>query len=285
MITNVLITGVSSGIGEAVVANCVEKGYRVFGSVRTEQQAKKCQQKWRTGFTPLVMDVRNADTIRQSFEKVKYDLANERLHVLVNNAGIVKAAPLELQASSDMKEMFEVNVFGLIEVTKTFLPLMKFKARNGSTKSKIINISSVAGEIGAPFLGGYAATKHAVEGLSHSWRRELMPFGIDVVVVGPGNVITPIWDKAKEETVIVDSPYKEQFKRFFDYSFAQSKKGMKPMEIAKVVSNIIASDKPKVRYAPVAQKFANWYIPRMLSARTLDSIVFKTMNMKKVYSE
>jgi short-subunit dehydrogenase len=282
---NILITGVSSGIGEAIADRCINKGYRVFGTLRNQQNADKCAKRWGNRFIPLILDVRQPQTIQQCFETVKRELQGENLHVLINNSGIVKAAPLELQSSEDIREMFEVNVFGLIEVTKTFLPLMKAGKRNGSQSTKIINISSTAGAIGIPFLGSYVATKHAVEGLSHAWRRELMPFGIDVVVVAPGNVITPIWDKAKAETVIEDSPYKVQFQAFFDYSFAESTKGMKPEEIAAVVSEVIESTKPKVRYAPVAQKLMNWYIPRLISPRTLDSIMFKNMKMQKLYQD
>jgi short-subunit dehydrogenase len=280
---NVLITGVSSGIGEAIANKCVQKGYRVFGTVRSESDLKRCSQNWGNMFIGLIMDVRKPDTIKQGFEKVKGGLNCQRLHILINNSGVVKAAPMELQSSDDIREMFEVNVLGLIEVTKIFLPLMKFKKRAKETTSKIINISSTAGEIGIPFLGTYVATKHAVEGLSHSWRRELLPFGIDVIVVGPGNVVTPIWDKAKVETVIQDSPYKDAFQNFFDFSFNEVKKGMKPERIASVVMHIIQSNKPKVRYAPVAQKLANWYIPRLVSHRTLDTILFKNIKMRKVY--
>jgi short-subunit dehydrogenase len=282
---NILTTGVSSGIGEAIADRCINKGYRVFGTLRNQQNADKCAKRWGNRFMPLILDVRQPQTIQQCFETVKRELKGENLHVLVNNSGIVKAAPLELQSSEDIREMFEVNVFGLIEVTKTFLPLMKSGKRNGSQSAKIINISSTAGAIGIPFLGSYVATKHAVEGLSHAWRRELMPFGIDVVLVAPGNVITPIWDKAKAETVIGDSPYKVQFQAFFDYSFAEGTKGMKPEEIAEVVSEVIESAKPKVRYAPVAQKLMNWYIPRLISPRTLDAIMFRNMKMQKLYQD
>ena len=282
--TNILITGVSSGIGEAIAESCIRKGYRVFGTVRSDDHSKKCLKKWGQMFTPLVMDVRQADTISESVSLVKRVLKEERLHILINNSGVVKAGPLELQSQTDIREMFEVNVFGLIEVTRAFLPLMKFERRNKST-AKIINISSTAGEIGIPFLGGYVATKHAVEGLSHAWRRELMPFGIDVVLIGPGNVITPIWDKAKRETIFDESPYKEAFRNFFDYSFAESAKGMKPEEIANVVIQVIETEKPRVRYAPVAQKLMNWYIPKLISPRALDSILFRNMKMSKLYSD
>jgi len=282
---NILITGVSSGIGEAIADSCIQKGYRVFGSVRNEVDARKCTQKWGSPFTALVMDVRKIETIKENFLKVKNLLKGEKLHILINNSGVVKASPLELQSTEDIREMFEVNVFGLIDVTKAFLSLMKFEKRDNATRSKIINISSTAGQIGIPFLSTYVATKHAVEGLSHAWRRELIPFGIDMIVVGPGNVITPIWDKAKEETKFEDSSYKEQFQNFYHYAITEGQKGMKPSDIANVVMEIIHSSKPKVRYAPVAKKLANWYIPRWVSARTLDSIMSKNMKMKKLYSE
>lgn len=279
---NVLITGVSSGIGHAIASNCIKQGFRVFGTVRNDGDANKCSAEFGSSYVPLIMDIKNEVSITNSFEKVKKELKGERLHVLVNNSGIAKAAPLELQKIEEIRETFEVNVLGLLLVTRAFLPLMKQRKESDDQSSKIINISSVAGKSGVPFLGAYVASKHAVEGLSVSLRRELMPFGIDVIVVGPGNVVTPIWDKAVKNTTFDESPYKTSFQKFFHYMITEGSKGVKPEQIAQLVMKIMESPNPKTRYAPVAKKIANWYLPRIIPGRMLDKMMFKMLDMKKV---
>lgn len=278
---NVLITGVSTGIGEAIAAMSIQKGYRVFGSTRKESDAYSCSQKWGKLFVPLIMDLRDEGAIKSNFDKVKEILKGEKLHVLVNNSGVAHAGPLELQEMNEIREMLEVNVLGVISTIQTFLPLMKQGKADKTFTTKIINISSGAGQLTIPFLGAYVASKHALEGLSGSLRRELMPFGIEVVVVGPGNVVTPIWDKAIKNTSFDESPYKKVFKNFFEFMVTEGRKGMSPEQIANIVLRIMHSAQPKVRYAPVAQKFANWYLPKLLPHRTMDKMLFKMLKMEK----
>lgn len=279
---NVLITGVSTGIGEAIAAMSITKGYRVFGSTRKESDANSCSLKWGKLFVPLIMDLRDESAIKSNFDKVKEILKGEKLHVLVNNSGVAHAGPLELQDMNEIREMLEVNVLGVINTIQTFLPLMKQGNADTAFTTKIINISSGAGQLNIPFLGAYVASKHALEGLSGSLRRELMPFGIDVVVIGPGNVVTPIWDKAVQNTYFDESAYKKVFKNFFDFMVTEGRKGMSPEQIAHIVLQIMYTRQPKVRYAPVAQKFVNWYLPKLLPHRTMDKMLFKMLKMEKI---
>src|SRR5262249_6243470 len=123
------------------------------------------------------------------------ELGSDCLDALVNNAGIALPGPLSEQDFSEIRRMFEVNLFGLLAVTRACLPLLGMREGHPRRPGKIVNISSGAGKLSMPFLGAYVASKHAVEGLSASLRRELMPWNIPVVVVGPGNVRTPIWSK------------------------------------------------------------------------------------------
>ncbi|MCU0431480.1 MAG: SDR family oxidoreductase [Cytophagaceae bacterium] len=275
---NILITGVSSGIGEALAKKLLEEGYRVIGSYRILPAHHPWVESYRGRFVALEMDVTSETSLQEAFQRMKELLGQDPLYALINNAGIAKSAPLEKQSMSDIHQIFDVNVFGAIRVTQLFLPFMK---RNGNSGARIVNISSGAGKLAIPFLGAYAASKHALEALSGSLRRELMPFGIDVVLVGPGNVRTPIWDKAQAETQLDTSEYRQAHRNFFNYMVQDSKHGMTPDQIAVCIHKILAHPKPAVRYAPVAQKLANWYIPRLLPERWIDRMMFSMMKSEQ----
>lgn len=277
---NILITGVSTGIGEAVTDIFIKQGFTVFGTLRNNETAQLCQKKWGSQFVPLVVDVRDEESLKNAHQIVKEKLNGRQLLNLVNNAGIVKPAPLELQPISELEEMLNVNVVGVLKVTQAFLPLMKSDT-NVST-AKIINISSISGQLAAPFLGGYTASKFAIEGLSASLRRELMPFGIKVVTVAPGNVRTPIWKKASNPNFFPGSIYEVPFKKFIETSLEGEKKGLMPSQIAELIFSIVQNNNPKVRYDPVPQKFANFYVPKFLSHKSLDKMFFKMLGMKMV---
>ncbi|NOT84026.1 MAG: SDR family NAD(P)-dependent oxidoreductase [Methylococcaceae bacterium] len=275
---NILITGVSSGIGAAIAEASINNGHTVFGTVRNETDAARCQRQWGNLFVPLIADIRDADAIKAIFNTVQRTLINEPLHILINNAGILKPAPLALQPITDIEEMLEVNVTSTIRVIQTFLPLIKTNAKK--TPSKIINISSISGQIAAPFLGGYTASKFAMEGFSNSLRRELMPLGIQVVIIAPGSVRTPIWSKASNPNYFPGSLYEQPFKKFIASSLAEAEKGLQPTEIANLVADIINNKNPKIRYNPVPQKFANYYLPKLMSGKMLDRLLFKVLGMK-----
>lgn len=275
---NILITGVSSGIGAAITQTAINNGHIVFGTVRSQADASRCQQQWGNFFVPLVADIRDAEALVSIFNTVQRTLINEPLNILINNAGIVKPAPLALQPIVDIEEMLAVNVVSAIRVTQTFLPLMK--KNDTKNPAKIINISSISGQIAAPFLGGYTASKFAMDGFSNSLRRELMPLGIQVVIVAPGSVQTPIWDKACNPDYFPGSFYEQPFKNFIASSLAESKKGLQPIDIANLVSRIINNKNPKICYNPVPQKFANYYLPKWLPSKMLDRMLFKMLGMQ-----
>lgn len=279
---NILITGVSTGIGEATAQECINHGHKVFGTIRNEKDALICKNKWGEMFVPLIADLTNKLVFQQIFDNVKASLKGEKLHILINNAGIVKPAPLQLQPIKEIEEMLDINVIANIKMIQTFLPLLKENDLNNP--SKIINISSISGHLGAPFLGGYTASKFAVEGYSESLRRELMPLGIKVVKVAPGSVRTPIWKKASNPNFFPNSIYEVPFKNFISSSLEGEKKGLQPKEIADIIIKVIKSKNPKVRYDPVPQKFANYYMPKILTTKTLDKMMFKVFGMKKTNS-
>jgi NAD(P)-dependent dehydrogenase (short-subunit alcohol dehydrogenase family) len=144
-----------------------------------------------------VFDVTDEQGIHAAAEEVQGCLGNAKLGAVVNNAGVAIGGPLILQPASDFIKQLETNLLGPFLVTKAFAPLLGTDRSRTGAPGRIVNISSVGGKIALPFLGAYAASKHGIEGMSESLRRELMLFGIDVIVVAPGSVATPIWTRRK----------------------------------------------------------------------------------------
>ncbi len=142
-------------------------------------------------------------------------------------------------------------------------------------------MSSVAGKLALPFLGPYVASKHALEGMSDVLRRELMLYGIDVIVIGPGTVVTPIWDKAEaeDESRYAQTPYASSMKRFKDFFIAQGRQGLTAEQVAEVVYTALTASKPKPRYAVVRRRFQNWTVPRLLPSRTVDKAMSKRFGL------
>ncbi len=187
----ILITGVSSGIGYGAAKEFASHGYQVFGSVRKQEDAKRLKAELGSNFMPLFFDVTDSKALRHAAQQVQSIVGNRGLTGLINNAGIATSGPLIHQPLDEIRWQFEVNVIGLIAVTQAFLPLLKARRSPASKTSRIINISSVGGKIASPFIGAYAGSKYAIEGMSHSLRRELQLHDIDVIIIGPGAVKTP----------------------------------------------------------------------------------------------
>jgi NAD(P)-dependent dehydrogenase (short-subunit alcohol dehydrogenase family) len=209
-------------------------------------------------------------------------LGRERLWGLVNNAGIAVAGPLLESTADEFRQQLEVNLIAPMVVIKAFAPLLGTDRARTGPPGRIVNISSVGGRFAAPFVGLYAASKHGLEGLSESLRRELMLFGIDVIVVAPGSVATPIWDKAEQidVTTYSNSPYFEILKRFRDYMITEGRKGWSSERLGEVVCEALTAARPKARYSPVAGRFQNWTLPMMLPKRVVDRIVAKTFGLR-----
>jgi NAD(P)-dependent dehydrogenase (short-subunit alcohol dehydrogenase family) len=279
---NVVVTGVSSGIGLSTAKTLLDRGDKVFGTVRREVDAAQLRAAYGAQFQPLVLDLTQADTIERGVAQLDEQLAGAPLHALINNAGVALPGPVAEQPMQQLRAMFEVNFFGLLVLTRACLPLLGVRSARADAPGKIINVSSGAGKIGIPFLAGYVASKHALEGFSQSLRRELLPWGISVVVVGPGNVKTPIWNKAGDEQAYAGGLFGPVYANFLRMMREGEQKGMAPEEIAELLAQIVDSKKPKTRYEPVAQKFANWTLPRLLPDRAMDKMLFKMLGMQPV---
>ena len=279
---SVVITGVSSGIGWGTAKALIGRGIHVFGSVRKQSDADRLSQEFGRLFSPLLLDITDESAVRRAALKVEERLQGSTLWGLVNNAGIAVPGPLLHQPLADFRQQLEVNLVAQLAVIQTFAPLLGTDARRHGAPGRIVNISSVGGKIGAPFLGAYAAAKHGLEGLSESLRRELMLYGIDVIIIGPGSVATPIWDKAETTDLPDNAPeYKESMTRFKAYIIAQGRRGFAPERVGEVVWQALSAAKPSTRYAVVQGKLLNWIVPRLLPSRFIDKILARQLGFRR----
>lgn len=280
---SVLITGASTGIGEAAARFLADRGWRVYAGVRKDADAEALRA-LDDRIVPLILDVTKQDQIDAAVQILSDDLCGQRLSGLVNNAGIANMGPLALQPMDEIRAHFEVNVFGLMAMTKAALPLLGTDEARSGAPGRIVNITSVGGRLSAPFLGAYAATKHAVEAFTDAFRRELMPYGIDAIAIGPGAVKTPIWTKA--ETANEHRPYQgsvwdASIEQFADVMLKGGRDGLPPEEIAAVIYDALSAESPKARYAPVPDKLTNWTIPTLLPKRVVDKAMAKRYGLTK----
>lgn len=185
----VVITGASSGIGRASVSRMVRSGWRVFATVRKTQDADRLRSECGTSVTPVIMEVTNPASLIAAAEEVASQLQDSGLEGLVNVAGVGRVRPVEYMTQSELQEIFEINVFGQIAVTRAFLPRLR------AARGRIVNISSVGAHIAIPFASPINASKSAFGILSDTLRLELHPFGIHVAVVDPGAIKTPAVEK------------------------------------------------------------------------------------------
>ncbi len=277
----VVITGSSTGIGESTAAHLVAKGFHVFGGVRRGEDGERLRGRLGDAFTPLMMDVTDGAAIASSAAEVNAALGGAKLAGLVNNAGIGVGGPTALLPLDEFRRLFEVNLLGAIAVTQAFLPLLGTDRARRGAPGRIVNVSSVSGKRGMPFMAPYSASKHALEAVSESLRRELMLFGVDVIIVAPGTVATPIWDKARD---IDTAPYEQSeyapaLARLLAYVLDIGPKGDPPERVAEVIHEALTTPSPKTRYAPVQGKFMNWTFPALLPKRFIDRKIARGLGL------
>lgn len=282
---NILITGASTGIGYDMAKVFVKNGYTVFGSVRKQQDADRLSNELGENFRSLIFDVTDHESVDRAAEILTAQLDGEGLGGLINNAGVAIGGPLMDVDIEEFRYQFEVNVIGLVKVTQAFLPLLGARKDHPSAPGRIIQISSVAGKTAMPFLSPYVGSKHAVEGISTSLRRELQLFGIDVIVIGPGPIKTPIWVKGTgdgDEKKYKDSPFFEAL-QIFQNVFVRSavKKGWTAPKAAQIIFDVFEKSKPKTRYALVPQRFKTWILPKLIPNRIFDRLIGKKLGLLK----
>ncbi len=279
----VVITGVSTGIGRSAAEGLIARGLRVFGSVRSQADAARLSEALGPAFTPLVFDVTDEAAVQAGAAHTRAGLGGRRLLGLVNNAGIALAGPLMHQPVAEYRRQIEVNLVAPLIVTQAFLPLLGTDPTLSGQPGRVVNISSVGGRLAAPFIGAYAASKHGLEGFSESLRRELLLYGIDVIVVGPGSVATPIWDKADQTDMgpYADTPYAGPLRAFKQTMLSQGRRGLPPERITATIWQALTSPRPRARYAVVPQQLLNWTLPRLLPVRLVDRLFARQLGLRR----
>jgi NAD(P)-dependent dehydrogenase (short-subunit alcohol dehydrogenase family) len=280
----IVITGVSTGIGYATAEKLVELGYRVFGSVRKMEDGEKVRAALGENFTSLLFVVTDHEGIKTAVSQVQTEIGEENLVGLVNNAGISVLGPLMYIDLAEFRQQFEVNLFGLLDVTQQFLPLLGAKKEAPELRGRIVMVSSVSGQIAYPFFGAYAASKHALEALSDSLRRELIIYGIDLSIVEPGTTQTPIIDKASEHvSKYSNTDYGPILEKLQAETVADRQDSAIPVEkVAKIIVDALLNEKPKTRYPVPRKKLSGWYIPRWLPDRLLDRITASKLGFQRL---
>lgn len=241
----VFITGASSGIGKAIGEFLLSKDFKVYGTSRNPENIKQSK------IELVALDVRNTESIHNAIATV---LDKEgKIDVLINNAGVGITGPLEEIPLNEIKNNFETNLFGPIEVMKAVLPSMR-----NQKSGLIINITSIAGYMGLPFRSVYSASKGALEIITEGIRIEVKPFGIHVTNVAPGDFATNIAAGRFHAPLLENSPYKKTYGTTLDMMNNHVDGGSNPNEMAEAIYRIIQSKKPKVHYKVGAfmQKFS-----------------------------
>lgn len=246
----VVVTGASTGIGEACALHLERLGYRVFAGVRKTADGETLRGKASDRLQPLLLDVTDPASIERAAATVRRAVGDKGLAGLVNNAGIAVAGPLEFLPPGELRRQLEINVVGQHAVTQAFLPLLR------QARGRIINMSSVSGLTALPMTGAYAASKFALEGLSDALRRELAPFGIAVVLVEPASIATPIWDKSAGDFDKLSGDLPPEFAERYGVigeitrraAKHAAKHGLPVEKVAEAVAQAMTAAKPKPRY-------------------------------------
>src|SRR5688500_2718512 len=269
----VLVTGASTGIGEATAMHLREVGFTPIAGVRKDEDAERMEG---LGLRTVKLDVTDADGIAA----VRESLGDEPLAGLVNNAGIAVAAPLEFLPIDRLRQQLEINLIGQVAVTQAFLPALR------RARGRIVNVSSIGGRVALPLVGAYSASKFGLEGLSDSLRRELRGQGVDVILVEPGGVKTPIWKKGEQlaDEMLEDVPREAErlYGRMISTLRAETKKieeerGMEPSEVAEAIGTALTTSRPRARYVVGSDAKVRAPMARFLPPRVMDRLIVRAL--------
>lgn len=280
---SVVVTGASTGIGWGCVKVLTGKGFHVFASVRKQADADHLAKEFGPSVSPLLFDVVDEAAVAAAAKAVSDKLGGEPLFGLVNNAGIANPGPLLHIDITSFRQQMEVNVTGQLIVTQAFAPLLGASPdRRTASPGRIVMMSSVGGRVGSPFVGPYNTSKFALEGLSESLRRELMIYGVDVIIIAPGAIATPIWDKADGVDVsrYANTPYASAIQRVKTYMVELGRKGLPPEKIGETVLTALTAPHPKTRYTVTPEPLTNW-LSKHMPKRMIDNTIAKQLGLTR----
>jgi NAD(P)-dependent dehydrogenase (short-subunit alcohol dehydrogenase family) len=273
----VLITGASTGIGEATALRLDEAGFRVFAGVRKPEDGEQLRAKASDRLSVVQpLDVTDPDSIAAALVQVEAELGDEPLRGIVNNAGIAVGGALEALDLDDLRKTLEVNTVAPVAVAQAFLPLLR---RSGG---RIVNMSSIGGRVAQPFAGPYIASKHAIEAINDVLRLELMDWGIDVIAIEPGTIATPIWEKGSDQADAVLAAmtpeqrelYGRRLGKMVKVLASQTKRGAPPSKVAAAVEDALTAKRPKTRYL-IGDAYLLLALKTLLPTRVVDRLLYR----------
>lgn len=278
----VVVTGASTGIGRATTLRLAGAGFRVFAGVRKQHDADALREQ-SPNVSPLILDVTDAEQLAEAARQVEAEVGAGGLQGLVNNAGISGGAPTEFMPLDDLRGMFEVNVVGVVATTQAFLPLL----RRGAP-GRIVCIGSIGGRMSVPFLAAYGMSKAAVSALCDSLRGELRPWGIQVSLVEPGAIRTPIWEKGlrgvdesmerwPEQAIELYGEVIPTLRRTTEKTAAHA---IPPENVARVVEHALTAGRPRTRYL-VGVDARMQAAVRRVPDRARDALVARTIGLPR----
>lgn len=278
----VVITGASTGIGEACALHLDTLGYRVFAGIRKAADGDSLRKRASSRLTPIRLDISDEAEVSLAARNVMEALGGAGLKGLINNAGIVVGGMLEFLPLDALRRQFEVNVIGQIAVTQAFLSSLR-KARG-----RIVNIGSVSGLISGPFTGAYSASKFALEALTDSLRLELRPWKIDVSIIEPAFIQTPIVGKAMAAADALREQlpgealqlYGPAVRSVRDATEADAAKGATTDVVVKAVAHALSARRPRTRYVVGNQSALQIRLARSLPDRWRDALVTRHLGIK-----
>jgi NAD(P)-dependent dehydrogenase (short-subunit alcohol dehydrogenase family) len=265
----VIVTGASSGIGEAIALHLREGGFSVLAGVRRDEDAERLSTR---GLTPIRLDVTDPEHLAAA----RAEVGDRPLAGLVNNAGILRGGPLEFVQLDDLREQLEVNVIGQVAVTQAFIGGLR------AGRGRIVNVGSISGRLATPMVGPYVAAKFALEGLTDTLRRELVLQGIDVIMIEPGGVKTPLLGKANQwvEQLYGDSPPElaQRYGAMLTVMLEQTNKidrrtGIDASAVAKVVGKALTVRRPRTRYLVGRDAIIQATMAKLLPDRVVDRLL------------
>jgi NAD(P)-dependent dehydrogenase (short-subunit alcohol dehydrogenase family) len=269
----VLVTGASTGIGEATVLHLRELGFEPVAGVRKDEDAERLG---RSGIRSVRLDVTDADQIAA----VRAEVGEGALAGLVNNAGIAIAAPLEFLPVEQLRHQLEINLIGQVAVTQALLPALR------RARGRVVNISSIGGRVAIPLLGAYNMSKFGLEAFSDVLRRELRPQGVDVIAIEPGGIKTPIWRKGGEvadeilagttaEGQVLYGPMVAAVRK--QSANIEQVRGLPPRAVAEVIGTALTADRPRARYLVGKDAKARALIARVVPDRVMDRLIGRAL--------
>jgi len=276
----IVITGASTGIGKATALRLAGAGFSVIAGVRKAADAEwLCKEA--PALQTAILDVTNPENIAELVARLPQLLGDAGLYGLVNNAGVVVAGPTESMTTAEWQRQYAINLFGPIALTAAMIPFLR------QARGQIVNVSSIGGRFSVPFMSAYTSSKFAIEGWSDALRIELKPDGIEVVLVEPGAIATPLWEKGTDQAaqILAQLPpqlvprYADIVKKVTAASEKTAKRAIPPEQVAVAIEAALTASKPRTRYVVGTDAKVQAMLKWLLSDRVLDRLLIKELGL------